>query len=266
MTQPDLWNLLPSVRRGRGYRIYGDDGNRYLDLYQDNGRCILGHRPGRVFLELKSSLSKGLVSAYPSSSHQRRLEKAIHMLIPGFSDYRLYTSDCRAEQAISAYFDSGSGEEVVVDPVLDNDKNKTSLWRPFLEHLDWNQEVLLPVLPFPMGLGICIVLFRNRPPPQVPISDPIAPFLLAGLRKAIYDLMIYTRECNRENWEHFDSGPWHRIGPYLVAEGDRESYKRIFEECLSGGILLSPKFPGPSIIPGEFTVGELKVLDRLARR
>jgi 4-aminobutyrate aminotransferase-like enzyme len=39
MADVPLPSLLPKVRRARGYRLYGEDGRRYLDLWQGGGRA-----------------------------------------------------------------------------------------------------------------------------------------------------------------------------------------------------------------------------------
>jgi len=59
-------SLLPVIRRARGYRLYGQDGRRYLDLWQGGGRALLGHRPARVTTVLKNVISTGLVTDLPS--------------------------------------------------------------------------------------------------------------------------------------------------------------------------------------------------------
>ena len=44
---------IPRIRRARGYRLYDHHGRRYLDLWQNGGRSLLGHRPARQTTLLK---------------------------------------------------------------------------------------------------------------------------------------------------------------------------------------------------------------------
>ena len=49
---------FPLIRRARGYHLYDTGGNRYLDMYLDNGRAFLGHSPVRTITSLKNALEK----------------------------------------------------------------------------------------------------------------------------------------------------------------------------------------------------------------
>ena len=42
--QEDLAFTIPPIRRARGYRLYDHRGRRYLDLWQNGGHSLLGHR------------------------------------------------------------------------------------------------------------------------------------------------------------------------------------------------------------------------------
>ena len=47
---------VPVIRRARGYRLYGFDGRRCLDLFQDGGRAVLGHRFGPAVAAMASQV------------------------------------------------------------------------------------------------------------------------------------------------------------------------------------------------------------------
>ena len=266
--KPDLYSLIPQIKRARAYRIYDENGRRLLDLFQDNGSSILGHRPERVILAMKGSLSRGLTSGYPVEVHLHRLAKAVAALIPGFPFIRFFRSDIALARALSDHIGKPTELVDIPDPPREELSIGAGLarWRPFLEHLPWDQEVLLPVLPFPADLGPRLALFRREPAvPFDPSSAPSA-LVLAGLTRAVYDLIRYQQDCDRETWKSFDIGPWRRTGPYLLFDGGESEYGALFAGCLDRGILLSPEFPGPSIVPGEFTSGEVKALRELPRR
>lgn len=51
---------------------------------------------------------------------------------------------------------------------------------------------------------------------------------------------------------------WERRGVYLSARCSRRAYDEVFDSYLAAGIVLSPRYPGPSVIPGELSDGEAK--------
>ncbi len=90
-----IHTFLPEVNRARDCRLYDRKGNRYLDLWRNGGRALLGHRPDRVYKELKNVLQKGIVAEYPSV-YTSRLKKALRALIPGSWEIRIFASRDRA--------------------------------------------------------------------------------------------------------------------------------------------------------------------------
>ncbi|TCW60957.1 hypothetical protein [Treponema sp. J25] len=92
----ELLTLLPPLRRGRGYRLYAQNGKRYLDLWQQGGWAILGHDPHRQLLLLKNTLSRGCLGLFPQD-HHRRLFQALASIFPERT-FRIYRSFERLEQ------------------------------------------------------------------------------------------------------------------------------------------------------------------------
>jgi hypothetical protein len=56
---------------------------------------------------------------------------------------------------------------------------------------------------------------------------------------------------------------WRRSGIYLMAEYPPRQHEAVFAAFLAAGVLLNPRYPGPSIIPGAASSGELALLHRL---
>ena len=75
-----LLRRLPRIRRARGYRLSALDGRRLLDMWQDGGRAILGHRGADVTTALKRALDRGVTEAFPSVQ-EHRLEQALRRLL-----------------------------------------------------------------------------------------------------------------------------------------------------------------------------------------
>ncbi len=60
--QADLSFTIPPIRRARGYRLYDHRGRRYLDLWQNGGHSLLGHRGLHLLSLLKNLMSRGLLA------------------------------------------------------------------------------------------------------------------------------------------------------------------------------------------------------------
>lgn len=251
---------VPVYRRARGYRIYGERGNRFLDFFQDGGRAILGHRNPSIMLEAKNLLSRGQITAYPSSLIEKT-RQAVMALIPGLETVRIYASGERALEAASLHLGEPVSRATAHDPATAGASAGTrpgvSLWRPFLESESFDFPLLIPVLPVSAPPAPAVLAFREKPAPAVRESDICSPVSLGMLKKAVFELIRYAEGCDRSRWEAFDTiSDWSRKGPYLTLKRDEREFPGIFNQMLERGILLSPEYPGPSIIPGEYSPGE----------
>jgi hypothetical protein len=248
---------LPVVARARGFRVYTTQGRRFIDFYQDGGRAILGHRPEHVGLVMKNLLSKGLVADYPSI-YVHRFTKALRTLFPEASEFRWYRNEERALAAACIQLGDDKFPPLVADPALTTSLGRVHLWRPFLEGSAFPGEVMIPVLPLPGRWGPVVLVLRTETRSGVPESDEIAPVILGAVVRIIYNLIAEIGSRDRTVWDSFCSGIWSRKGPYLVAGCTAEEYGPVFDSCLEQGILISPMYPGPSIIPAEYSKGEIK--------
>ena len=74
----DLRKRVPIIRRAREYHLYSVTGKRYLDLWQNGGQALLGHRPGRLtttlngFQRSKGAIPGSTMPRSPSSTTARR--------------------------------------------------------------------------------------------------------------------------------------------------------------------------------------------------
>jgi hypothetical protein len=261
-----LHQLLPVVRRARGYRLYGHDGRRYLDLWQGGGRSLLGHRPGRVTTVLKNVISTGLVTDLPSV-YTRRLERTLQGLFPDYPRFRITGSLAAALDLASGYLEQRVVEEDILDPLSRGpDKTgKVALWRPFVEE-PLTASVLLPVIPFAVAGAPVPVGFAAPASPQLPPSEILSPLVLAGALRALHDLKRYSPpEWLRGNLLE-DAPGWRQRGLYVLPTFPQAVYQEVFTAFLQEGVLLNPVFPGPCILPSEASPGELKKMTKLFRR
>ena len=274
MSDDSLLRRLPPIRRARDYRLYGENGKRYLDLWQAGGRALLGHRSERVLTEFKNQISRGLLADLPSI-HERRLVKTLALLMPGFREFRIYRSAESLLEAVSSLGGHGFEVEELPDPALtETDGLPLALWRPFLSEKESARPVeaaplgdggrgptiAIPVLPFALSGAPAIAAFRDPPGVRALPSEVVSPALLVALTKSIHQLIRFHGQFTEHLWRSFDAPFWRRQGPYLVARGSREEYAELFDRLLARGILISPRYPGPSIAPAIFTEGETKPL------
>lgn len=264
-----LLRLLPSVRRARGYRLYDLHGKRYLDLYLSGGRALLGYRPDRVILELKNLISRGLMSELPSV-FEHRLSRALASILPDYPLVRVFATE---ERLIEAFSEFASPPVTISDPaVADASRDASSeplieRWRPFLPQSPAPHDgprVLVPSLPFPASFAPAVACIRGVPEARLPHSDIVAPALLGALLRSVFELRRFAERYREERWSRFEAPWWIRRGPYLIARCTRGEYSELFRRLLERGILINPDFPGPSIVPAEYTEGELKPLRTMA--
>ena len=255
---------LPTIRRARGFRLYDVRGRRYLDLYREG--ALLGHREAGTLTAMKGVLSQGLASALPSI-WERRLAAALARLFPGYAEVRLYASAEHARAAAAAYLGTAFSErDAVCDPVLERPPRGTAgaaFWRPFLPLVP--ARVLLPMLPLRVGECPSPVCFDAEAPRRVPPSDTISAFILAGAVRGLAALTAGSCPLSSPALDRaLDAARgWERTGPYVTARFPEPDYARVHEEFLRAGVLLCPRCPGPSVLPGECSPGETRLLAEL---
>lgn len=268
MNYRSAYQDLKEIRRAREYRLYDAAGRRYLDLYQDAGRAVLGHRPTDMNRSFKSAASKGLWAPFTSKT-VIRLEQAVQRLV-GPGAIRFFSS---MDRALSSY-----SRERVLDPLFadswfssvqpDPERALALLWRPFIPEeldallgrlLEMGQPVLLlPIMPVPGGFApqaaVHLGNWRGALVPGDAVSPAAAAFASAALRE--------LAGCRRESLELPAPGAdlWHQCGPYLLWKGDEVSYGRCRTALLEKGILLPASRNEPAILPSIYSEGEIAPL------
>jgi len=264
---------VPIIRRARGFRLYDRQGKRYLDLHRDGGGAFLGHRSGVTVTLMKSVLSQGLATTVPSVWEARLVRMIASMFSGDCSSVRLYSSRLRALEAVSGFLGMRVDTWDVYDPALAAEppvRPRVVLWRPFLPRSegDGASAVVLPILPLSVCEAPAPVCFPDPAAADLPPSDPLPGFLLAGAFSAL------VRLRSGRLGDSFAVSPliekavdasrgWKRRGPYVRPIFCSDAYPHVFAEFLRAGVLLSPQYPGPSILPGECSPGEARLLAEL---
>jgi len=262
---------LPVIRRARGYRLYDLQGRRYLDLWQNGGRSLLGHRSGRLTTVLKSTISKGLIADLPSV-YSGRLRRVLAGMFPGYKDFRLFKSEDSALKLVSEYLGREVRREDIADPLLRSEGRggrDVSLWRPFCTEKKVSKKqqpkVLFPLLPFGLAGAPVVVCFREKVAERFPDSQIISAVVLAGALRCLHDLSSHEPPEYRDALK--GCREWRREGIYLIPEFDLQRYEQVFFGFLEGGVLLCPQVPYISILPsGELSSGEWGKMIGLFRR
>jgi hypothetical protein len=273
MTETELLRLLPPVLRARDFRLYTQGGRRFVDLWQNNGRAILGHTPPNLLRELKNTANRGLMSPFPHPL-EKRLNKALVKLFPN-KIFRIYADDASLYRALES---AGFPRNISIpDPAFTpkTAPGAISLWRPFLNLSNTNaatalSSLLIPILPFSLSPKV-LVLEESRSP-EFPPSDIIPPLILAAAARGIHDLIAATPERGSTVFPKINKilyggtaaansgeGPakkWRRQGIYLTYTSavDEDSYAALFRRFLDGGFLLPPSPHEPLILPGPGTL------------
>lgn len=247
--------FLPPLRRARGYFLYTADGRRFLDLYQDGGRALLGHRPGGLLGVIKSTAAKGLIAGYPSV-YEYRVEKALKVLFPQAVSVNVYRDNLELYRALSAAYGIHIEAIRAADP-LKGEQGDITLWRPFSQTEKGLSSVVIPVLPLPEGLipGIAIVYDKNMKLDKGASPSPLA---LSSTVKIIYELVHAESVLAEDSFTVFNSPLWDRKGVCLLFKMGKLNYRNFFVKSLEAGVLLPPESSIPGLIPLNFEAGHIK--------
>jgi len=241
MTNNELYSLLYSkygcVSRARGCFLYTKKGVRITDLYQENGRAILGWDGKNAFTFFKNNLNKGLTGGFICEEHSR-LQKAVNELLGSERELSFYSTKAEALKA---------GLSISAD--------STSVYRPWNPaNIDWALTdciILLPPLAWCDNLYILAV--KKELAAEGLAGGIKLPFAqAAGLSRAIYNLIQAIGERGEKDWYIYDpvlTKYWERKGPYLFPKISENKYDDFVRHCLDLGILINPSRNEASIIP-----------------
>jgi len=249
----ELYTHYGAVTRARGCFLYTKKGVRITDLYQEGGRAVLGWEGGSAFTIFKNVLSRGQTGSFIcEDSPSYRLNKAV--------------SELFASDRIALCF---SSQKAALEAGLSLFPDETSLYRP------WNSQnpkikinemaglIFAPPLPWAENIFILAAdkkRIEDNPDALLFIRNSVKlPFALeAACTKSIHNLIKALQEREEKNWFIYDTvliKYWNRQGPYLFPKIPENKYKDFALHCLDCGILISPDYNVPSIVPFGADVG-----------
>jgi hypothetical protein len=248
-TKCALLDELPPLRRARSWRLYTENGRKLVDLWQNDGAALLGHKPAGFVKTLKNNAERGLFAPLPSR-HQRSVVKALGQCFSG-KCFRLYRSAAALEDALSS---NGSGPAAALPR-----------WRPFSgirgTEILQTAALFIPVIPAPCSPHILVL--DPRLDGVLPPSDLISPFMLALTAAVLHTLAVQLKQgrtvLSRIARVCAADELWRQEGIYLYYQGT-SSWDKVWRSFLTAGFLAPPDPASPLILPGELSSGEASQL------
>jgi hypothetical protein len=245
---------LPAIRRARGWRLYAENGRRFLDLWSDGGRSAAGRRTGNQGRLAKELLDRGLVSGLPSF-WEDRLRKELASWMPAYSRFLFFSTEFEVLSLLED-FGLSAGRARPFGSWLGDDAGAGA-------------DLVLVTLPLAPAWSFAVLALKEgRMAGELPDPQPLATIKLALGARALSEFRRFEREIGEPHWARMDryiSGLFERKGPWLIPRYAADAHAQFFDACLASGILISPCYGEPSIIPGEFEDGEVAALGKLPR-
>ena len=243
----EVFSRYGAVTRARGCFLYTKKGERLTDLYQEEGRAILGWEGGSAFTMMKNVISRGQNGSFICEDHPSlRLQKAVSELFASERTVFCFNSQKAALEAGLTLFPEG-----------------TSFYRP------WNSQnekinisqiaglILTPPLPWAEShyiLAADTKRLLENPESLLLVRGAVKlPFSLeTAYTRSIYNLIKALQERTEKDWFLYDTvltKYWERQGPYLYPKVGQDNYENFALHCLDCGIVISPDYNKPSIVP-----------------
>lgn len=270
----EIYSRFGTVKRARKCFLYTAKGVRLTDLWQENGRAILGWG-GSVFTVFKNVLERGITGNYftdfsaPCGREKNQLDHAVSAL---FGDERVaFTfSDKQAALEIGLYFSIKS----------------TSVWKPWnsagVDPRTINCIVFAPPLPWASDIYVLAVkkdaikfLALDEEQLKAQVQKLVTRYkgfageiflpapVCAAVTRSIYDLIKALQEREEKHWFIYDqiiSKYWERRGPYLFPKIPESDYQAFVLHCLECHLVISPRYNLPSIVPFGADKGNFSLL------
>ena len=279
-----------------GRAILGHGGGKAKTAFKD---CFERGANGFYDSGLLPAFEKAVKQLLPSNFTTIRLytEKTAAPL-EGTS-YSLESSREKADAALEQASYSLESAREKADAALEQtsyslesarEKAEPVLWRPWLEisgksteqptgypkiQIVHNVEGDFPAIvkivpPFPYATELCVYAFSTACGEEMlqnlPKNDIVPAPLLAAFTRGFYDLKIalgtYTENDFKANSKVFE--PFFiRNQCYLFPKIPEEKYKDFVLKCLDIGIVISPDYNVPSIMPWKANPGDLKKISKV---
>lgn len=239
----EISSRFGTVKRAKKCFLYTAKGVRLIDMFQENGRAILGWEGGSAFTMLKNVLSRGIAGSF-ETDFLYRTKRAVQELFSSEREIFIYYSKEEAFKAAVALSPTG-----------------TNFFRPWNSvKINWAEiDSVVFEPPLPWAEPICFV--AAKPDCVKKALERAAIFsagkklpapLHAAIARSIYNLISALQVRSEKDWFLYDkilSKYWERKGPYLFPKISKENYRAFVLHCLDCGLVVNPDFSNPSIVP-----------------
>lgn len=228
----------------------------------------------RLYTEKTAAPLEGI--SYSLESSREKADAALEQ-----TSYSLESAREKAEPVLEQTSFSLESSQKKAEPVL---------WRPWLEisgksteqptgypkiqivhNVDGDFPAIVKIVPpFPYATELCVYAFSTACGEEMlqnlPKNDIVPAPLLAAFTRGFYDLKIalgtYTENDFKANSKVFE--PFFiRNQCYLFPKIPEEKYKDFVLKCLDIGIVISPDYNVPSIMPWKANPGDLKKISKV---
>lgn len=257
----EIYNRYGTVTRARNCFLYTKKSIRLTDMYQEDGRAILGWDAGNAFTYFKNFLCRAQVGSFICEDGSR-VAKAVSELLNSERQIFYFSNKIDAIKAateispasISTYkpwntenADLPNTNCVIIAPPL-----------PWTDTI-WILAVKLTE-PAPVSLttaaGVPIPGVASRvgiPGIDTPKGAITIPFAMeTAIARSVYNLIEALKIREEKNWFLYDpvlTKYWERKGPYLYPKVPKNKYDDFILHCLEMEIVINPDYNSPSIIP-----------------
>lgn len=267
-----------NVKRARGIYLYTEKSVRLTDCFLDGGRGILGHGGGKAKTAFKDCFERGANGFYDSGLLPA-FEKSVKKLLPAeYTEIRLYSEKTAAMLGGTSVSLDGASKKA--NPVL---------WRPWLDfagkiteqqtgypkiQVVYNTNEVFPAVvkilpPFTYATDICVYAFSEKSYKnlaELPQNDVVPSPLLAAYTRSFYDLLnslsLFAEKDFKANSKALEPF-FTRNQCYLFPKISEEKYKDFVLKCLDAGIVISPDYNEPSIMPWRANPGDIKKISKI---
>ena len=268
--------LYGSVRRTRDCFLYTQKNVRLTDLCQAGGRAILGWGKGGAVTVFKNVLERKLTGPFDTDFSPKtgfgksRLSAAVTELL---GEVPSVESAGRVVLVFNSTFGCKDSVSFLKEK-FNIDAKKYMPWNQ--EEIDWRNEKAVVVEPPFAWDEDCFVLalepdFFDALKKDASVFAMISSFvyripspLCAAFTRAIYDLIKELQNREEKDWFVYDTvltKYWLRKGPYLYPKVPEARYMEFVLHCLENGLVVSPEYSVPSIVPFGADLGKRNPFD-----
>lgn len=233
----ELHKRYGRITRARNCFLYTSKGVRITDLFQEDGRAILGWRGDSAFTILKNLITKGISGSYICEDFPQ-VKKSVNAVLG--SDFNIY------------FFPSKTS---ALKQAIKISAENTAVWKPWLSDAPEfkNNDCVIMAPPLPWTDSVYILAVKTEINCDLSLESMDIPFpLQAAIARAFYNLIAETKVRQEKDWFIYDpilTKYFTRKGPYLYSKVPQDKYDDFVIHCLNLGIAINPDFNSPSIIP-----------------